>query len=546
MRTSRTRGQSASGFHPRESKRSIVDVVADAGPRLSPDERATLVRTARSRHTSHGVATRAQLVVDCADAGVAEAARRASVSRATAAKWWRRYLGDGIEGLCDVPPTGRPRTPDHVVRRILGTTLDEPPAGAERWTTRAAARATGASQATVSRTRRRYFPRSGPIEDFLTDRASILTYVGVHPFGCALGFQSATGTRDTPASPARADAVETIVCAALLCRPIGGHAGAEDDAMAVLRRAAARLPSAPAVTLVLDVALDAPARTWLPHHPEITAHSVTGDGWLALLHRLADAIDPGQLAELKEIQRRIRLLRRDPAAGFDWSRSEGIPSSSNAGSLPGPEPLSDDLAQVIRAICAAVADGELHAAEAISVRRVARRSGISPGRVREALDHLVVEAIIEKHAGRHLLLTPTARDVAETYTARGLLGTAIARRLASAGNPLPPIIDVYQARLLRCHELGLIADACSIDLDLQDELARAAAMPRIGAMFVRLTLQLRLFLAILGLSYRYPTDEIVADDRRILTTIRCRDPESAVEAWRSKIDNCARYMLTRV
>ena len=49
-------------------------------------------------------------------------------------------------------------------------------------------------------------------------------------------------------------------------------------------------------------------------------------------------------------------------------------------------------------------------------------------------------------------------------------------------------------------------------------------MPRIGSMFVRLTLQLRLFLAIFGLSYRYPTDEIVADDDRILTEIRRRDP----------------------
>ena len=71
-------------------------------------------------------------------------------------------------------------------------------------------------------------------------------------------------------------------------------------------------------------------------------------------------------------------------------------------------------------------------------------------------------------------------------------------------------------------------------------------MPRIGTMFVRLTLQLRLFLAIFGLDYRYPTDEIVTDDQRILTEIRRRDPESAVAAWRSKIDNCARYMLARL
>jgi DNA-binding GntR family transcriptional regulator len=71
-------------------------------------------------------------------------------------------------------------------------------------------------------------------------------------------------------------------------------------------------------------------------------------------------------------------------------------------------------------------------------------------------------------------------------------------------------------------------------------------MPRIGSMFSRLTLQLRLFVTIFGLDYRYPTDEIVADDQRILVEIRRHDPDGAVSAWRCKIDNCARFMLTHL
>lgn len=519
------------------------------GPQLTSGERATLLRAARSRHTPHGVATRARIVVDCSDVGVAEAARRASVSRATAAKWRRRYLDGGIDGLHDIPGTGRPPIPDDVVRRILSCTLENPPVGAERWTTRAIATAVNVSQATVSRTRRRFFPRSGPGEHFLDDRTAVLVHVGVHSSGSVLGLRAATGTRAAPASPARADAVETILCAALYRSPTGGQDGAaEDDAVAVLRRVAEQLPSPPALTLVTDVAVDAAARTWLQSHPEITVRSVTGDDWFGQLHRLADAIDPGQLTELQEVQHLIRLTRRDAGAEFVWSRNGGTSSSRTAGPTPQleTEPVTHDLAPVIHAICAAIADGELHAAEAISVRRVARRSAVSPGRVADALDRLVTEAIIDKQAGRYLLPAPTPRDIAETYTARGLLGTAITRRLASAGIELPPSVEEKQARLVRCHELGLTAEACSIDLDLQDELARAAAMPRIGSMFIRLTLQLRLFLAIFGLSYRYPTDEIVVDDRRIIAEIRRHDPTSAVEAWRSKIDNCARYMLARL
>ncbi len=470
------------------------------------------------------------------------------MSHATAAKWRRRYLAAGIQGLHDIPGTGRPPIPDDLVRRILGCTLDEPPDGAQRWTTRAVAVATGASQATVSRTRRRWFPRTGPIEGFRTDRPAILTYVGVHRFGCVLGFRTVAGPHDAPASTARVDAVETILCAALLRPPIGSHdPAAAGDAVAALRRAAERCPSEP-VTLVVDVPLDATARTWLRRHPGITVHPVNGADWLGLVHHLAEAIDPGQLTELQEVQRRIRCVRRDRIAEFEWSRGESTPFPRTAGAAlqPEPAPLARDLTHVIRAICAAIADGELQAAEAISVRRIARRSDVPRGRVEDTLARLAAEALIEKQAGRYLLPAPTPRDVGETYTARGLLGTAITRRLASTNIELPPVVDEHQAGLVRCHGLGLTAEACSIDLDLQDELARAAAMPRIGSMFVRLTLQLRLFLAIFGLGYRYPTAEIVADDLRILTEIRHRDPEAAVDAWRSKIDNCARYMLTRL
>ena len=68
-------------------------------------------------------------------------------------------------------------------------------------------------------------------------------------------------------------------------------------------------------------------------------------------------------------------------------------------------------------------------------------------------------------------------------------------------------------------------------------------MPRIGWMFIQLSLQLSLFTTIIGLDYQYPTDEIVTDDRRVLDTIAGGDPEAAVNAWREKTDNCARYML---
>ena len=525
--------------------------MAGDGRLLGSDDREKLLRTARSRQTSHGVAVRARLVVDCADLGVAEAARRSSVNRATAAKWWRRYLDAGVDGLHDIPHAGRPTAPDEAVRRVLTCVLDEPPAGTERWTTRSVADATSVSQATVSRIRRRYFRRLDPEPAFLGDLStSLLTYVDVHPSGCALGFQTSIGTSTGGTSAARTDAIETIICAGLLRSPVRGHGEMADDAsdaVAVLRRAAKRLPLNSAVTLVIDAELDAAARQWLSRHPGITAHAVTGNRWLCMLHCVADAVDPRQLVELREVQHLIRRARSNAAEEFTWCRAASASSSSaQAASDAETEPLVGNLTQVVRGICTAIAEGELQAGDSISARRIARRSGVSPGRVADALAQLAEEFLIDKHAGRYLLPVPTPRDVVETYTARGLLGTAIVRRLASDHIDLPTVVDEHFAGLIRCDELGRIYEAGAIDLDIQDELAAVSNMPRIGSMFIRLTLQLRLFVTIFGLSYRYPTDEIVTDDQRILDEIRRHDPDGAVSAWRSKIDNCARFMLTHL
>ena len=525
--------------------------MAGNGRRLASDDREKLLRTARSRQTSHGVAVRARLVVDCADLGVAEAARRSSVNRATAAKWWRRYLDAGIDGLNDIPHTGRPTAPDEAVRRVLTGALDEPPTGTERWTTRSVADVAGVSQATVSRIRRRYFQSLEPNPAFLTDLStSILTYVDFHRWGCALGFQTSSGASTGGTSAARTDAIETIICAGLLRSPYRGHGETVDDAsdaVAVLRRAGERLPLNSAITLIIDAELNAGARQWLSRYPEIKAHAVAEDRWLCMLHCLADAVDPRQLVELREVQHLIRQARSEAAEEFTWCRAASTSSSATrAVSDALSEPLAGNLTQVVRGICTAITEGELQPGDSISARRIARRSGVSPGRVADALAQLAEESLIDKHAGRYLLPVPTPRDVIETYTARGLLGTAIVRRLASDRIDLPTVVDEHFARLISCDELGRIYEAGAIDLDIQDELAAASNMPRIGSMFIRLTLQLRLFISIFGLSYRYPTDEIVADDQRILIEIRRHDPEGAVTLWRSKIDNAARFMLTHL
>ena len=102
----------------------------------------------------HRLTTRAAIVLAAAEGGPDTAvAVRVGVSRATAAKWRGRFAAGRLAGLTDRPRPGAPRkiTPEQV-RQVLDRTLREPPpAGRDRWTTRAMATATGLSQSAVSR-----------------------------------------------------------------------------------------------------------------------------------------------------------------------------------------------------------------------------------------------------------------------------------------------------------------------------------------------------------------------------------------------------------
>lgn len=543
-----------------ESKEAVVTdgkYMVEGLRTLTPAERDALTRTATSRSEAHGLVTRAQIVLDCASGGVAEAARRSSVSPTTATKWWRRFTEHGLAGLHDAPRTGRPSSDE--IDTVLEYALFSPPEGGKRWSTRAIAQDAGLSQATVSRIRRRVFehPDTGH-QLVVSNAAGILSYVEVGPSGCVLGFSHGTGTRSTSApGAALVDAVETIFCAALLTRPFVGHPprpsaaqaparqGVSMRLSALLERAAGALSTGVSPTLLVDTELDPGAERWLRRHPEFTVRVLSGGAWFAAVHRIADELDPRQTAELQTVQERIRAARAKNADSFSWVRSADHGPSTSAVPIPTAptDPVSGDLGLAMVALCAAISGGELRPGDEIPPRTISRRTGLTPTRVSETLSWFASEALLDRRNGRYWIPMPSARDIIETYTARGLLGTAIARRLADPATVLPPALDAYLDRLGVCHEMHLTHDAYMIDLDFQNELARCANMPRIGSMFVQLSLQLRLFVTVIGLDYQYPTDEIVTDGRRLVRACQENDAEAAVAAWRQKTDNCVRHML---
>lgn len=120
---------------------------------LTETERAELTALARRRRTAQDLALRARLVLRCADGLTNRAvAREFTVAAHTVGKWRQRFARDRLDGLGDEPRCGAPRRiGDDVIADLVTRTLEAAPPDATHWSTRAMARATGLSRATVHR-----------------------------------------------------------------------------------------------------------------------------------------------------------------------------------------------------------------------------------------------------------------------------------------------------------------------------------------------------------------------------------------------------------
>ncbi len=124
---------------------------------VAAQDRATLVRWARSTSIRAGLGLRAKIVLAAAGGeGTSSIARRLAVSRPTVIQWRDRYAADGLGGLYDAPRSGRPKTIDD--SRIIARTLAPPPKrlGVTHWSSRLLAVELGVGDATVARAWRRY------------------------------------------------------------------------------------------------------------------------------------------------------------------------------------------------------------------------------------------------------------------------------------------------------------------------------------------------------------------------------------------------------
>lgn len=120
---------------------------------VSETDREHLQAWARRRKTAQALALRSRIVLECANgADNKVVANKLKVTPQTVSKWRARFVQWRGDGLVDAPRPGAPRTIDDArVDAVIAKTLEEQPATATHWSTRAMAREMKLSQTAVSR-----------------------------------------------------------------------------------------------------------------------------------------------------------------------------------------------------------------------------------------------------------------------------------------------------------------------------------------------------------------------------------------------------------
>lgn len=489
--------------------------------------------------------------------GVGTRARGSDPAARTASTWLQRYRDLGLAGLEDAPRRGRPSGFDDDARaRLLVAPLLE---GIPAWSSRTVAEAAGTSQSTVVRTWSAVFVEGrASLPSEVPQYGLNITGFWASPLGSVIALTAegdvtsrqhrqddATFMRSVPrkhlqillATQFAVDAVEGDRTA----DSAGDFPNDLPELVAAARAHRSWFFLCSSEPVADRMGLAVPAATI----------AVVGEGfWQGLLLELGTRLTHKAEGHLGLAQRRAMEWARSPTATFLWTLEHAEAASRDrirVDAVAGAPPATSD------AVSAAIASwlhvellaGRLQGGDHIPESRLARTLHTSRGHVREALRVLASQGVIDlqPHKGA-VVPVPDLDDVLETYAARRVLGALIVRRTTESPRPQ------QLARMRRAHSRMLMIarsdDAWSTgdaDLDFQDVMASASDMRRVARMFVGLTVQLRLYVAVLGVRYAYPVPDMCDDNSRLMERVSEGDVGAALVAWDAKMRDAASYMV---
>lgn len=181
---------------------------------------------------------------------------------------------------------------------------------------------------------------------------------------------------------------------------------------------------------------------------------------------------------------------------------------------------------VARTVREAIARGDIGPGEQLGEVELARQLGVSRGPLREGLQRLTQEGLVESYRNRGLfVIEMTPERVRDTYLARQAVERGAAEHLhdtgaaAATGGALLRVVETM-ARAATDDERDAVTDA---DLAFHESLVRESASPRLVWMHQTLLTETRMCLNALEPTYDSNEDR-VAEHRAIAEALQADDP----------------------
>jgi DNA-binding GntR family transcriptional regulator len=201
------------------------------------------------------------------------------------------------------------------------------------------------------------------------------------------------------------------------------------------------------------------------------------------------------------------------------------------------ELIADQLRDAIR-------DGVLPAGASLGEVEMAEQLGVSRGPLREAIQRLVQEGLLDAEPHRGVTVVQLcADDVRDIYFARAAVEAALCR-LVIAGDR-ETAADRLAAAAQRMAEAARQRDARALgeaDLAFHETLAATSGSPRLQRITRTLLVETRMCMSGLQETYRVPAD-MAGEHRALVDAIRDGDEARALAILDTHMDDAVRRLL---
>ncbi len=193
--------------------------------------------------------------------------------------------------------------------------------------------------------------------------------------------------------------------------------------------------------------------------------------------------------------------------------------------------------QVYEQLRADIISGRIQSNEKLVELDIAERMGISQGTVREALQRLECDGLVDRQAHRATYVTEVALDeIYEYFAVRSLIeGITIRRAMKNLTDEQCDELDALIDKMREAGERQDIETLVQYDMRFHQLICEWAASPVLTNIWVPLFLQIQRFIIQTHPKVFVPLSAMAETHRPIMQALRARDVNAAVTAVKEHI-----------